>query len=82
MLLGLTGLSVAGAVIVSTCTLCYAVSTDGSPPLAYVQGEDTHQTAVRQVEDQVSEDSPVGLPLRPGDHHGPDHRPQEQPPDL
>ena len=55
MLLGLTGLSVAGAVIVSTCTLCYAVSTDGSPPLAYVQGEDTYQTAVRQVEDQVSE---------------------------
>ena len=41
--------------IVSTCTLCYAVSTDGSPPLAYVQGEDTYQTAVRQVEDQVSE---------------------------
>ncbi len=55
VLLGLTGLSVAGAVIVSTCTLCYAVSTDGSPPLAYVQGEDTYQTAVRQVEDQVSE---------------------------
>ena len=55
VLLGLTGLSVAGAVIVSTCTLCYAVSTNGSPPLAYVQGEDTYQTAVRQVEDQVSE---------------------------
>ena len=55
VLLGLTGLSVAGAVIVSTCTLCYAVSSDGSPPLAYVQGEDTYQTAVRQVEDQVSE---------------------------
>lgn len=54
-LLGLTGLSVAGAVVVSTCTLCYAVSTDGAAPLAYVQGHDTYQAAVRQVETQVSE---------------------------
>ena len=54
VLLGLTGLSVAGAVVVSTCTLCYAVSTDGTRPLAYIQREDTYQAAVAQVEDQVS----------------------------
>lgn len=54
-LLGLTGLSVAGAVVVSTCTLCYAVSTDGTAPLAYVRGHDTIQAAVQQVETQVSE---------------------------
>lgn len=54
-LLGLTGLTAAGAVVVSTCTLCYAVSTDGAAPLAYIQGQETYQTAVRQVEDQVSE---------------------------
>ncbi len=53
-LLGLTGLSVAGAAVVSTCTLCYAVSTDGTRPLAYIQREDTYQAAVAQVEDQVS----------------------------
>ena len=44
----------AGAVVVSTCTLCYAVSTDGTRPLAYIQQEDTYQAAVAQVEDQVS----------------------------
>ena len=54
VLLGLTGLSVAGAVVVSTCTLCYAVSTGGTRPLAYIQREDTYQAAVAQVEDQVS----------------------------
>ena len=54
-LLGLTGLSVAGAVVVSTCTLCYAVSTDGAAPLAYIQGQDTYRAAVAQVECQVSE---------------------------
>lgn len=54
VLLGLTGLSVAGTVVVSTCTLCYAVSTDGTRPLAYIQREDTYQAAVAQVEDQVS----------------------------
>lgn len=55
ILLGLTGLSAAGAVLVSTCTLCYAVSTDGAPPLAFVQGTDTVRRAVSQVEDQVSQ---------------------------
>ena len=55
ILLGLTGLSAAGAFLVSTCTLCYAVSTDGAPPLAFVQGTDTVQRAVSQVEDQVSQ---------------------------
>ena len=40
--------------VVSTCTLCYAVSTDGTRPLAYIQREDTYQAAVAQVEDQVS----------------------------
>ena len=53
-LLGFTGLSVAGAVVASTCTLCYAVSSDGVP-VAYVQGKETYQQAVRQVESQVSE---------------------------
>lgn len=55
VLLGLTGLSTAGAMIASTCTLCYAVSTDGAAPLAYVQGAETYQAAVGQVEEQVSQ---------------------------
>ncbi len=54
-LLGLTGLTAAGAVLASTCTLCYAVSTDGVRPLAFVQGTETYQAAVAQVEDQVSQ---------------------------
>lgn len=54
-LLGLTGLTAAGAVLASTCTLCYAVSADGVRPLAFVQGAETYQAAVAQVEDQVSQ---------------------------
>ena len=54
-LLGLTGLTAAGAVLASTCTLCYAVSADGVRPLAFVQGTETYQAAVAQVEDQVSQ---------------------------
>lgn len=53
VLLGLTGLSVAGAMVASTCTLCYAV-TAGGQPLAYVRGQETYIQAVRQVEEQVS----------------------------
>ena len=54
-LAGLTGISVLGAVAASTCTLCYAVSSQGEPPLAYVQGERTYTQAVSQVEEQVSQ---------------------------
>lgn len=54
-LAGLTGLSVLGAVAASTCTLCYAVSSQGDPPLAYVQGETAYTQAVDRVEEQVSE---------------------------
>lgn len=53
VLLGLTGLSVAGAVVTSTCTLCYAVTTDGAP-VAYVQGAESYQQAVARVERKVS----------------------------
>lgn len=53
-LLGLTGLTAAGAVVASTCTLCYAVSADGDPPLAFVRQEETYAQAVSQVEEQVS----------------------------
>ncbi|MDO4515631.1 MAG: peptidoglycan DD-metalloendopeptidase family protein [Bacillota bacterium] len=53
-LLALTGLTAAGAVMVSTCTLCYAVSADGAPPLAYVRREEAYDQAVCQVEEQVS----------------------------
>ena len=54
-LAGLTGISVLGAVAASTCTLCYAVSSQGDPPLAYVQGELAYTQAVNQVEEQVSQ---------------------------
>ena len=54
-LAGLTGISVLGAVAASTCTLCYAVSSQGEPPLAYVQGELAYTQAVSQVEEQVSQ---------------------------
>ena len=54
-LAGATGLSVLGAVAASTCTLCYAVSSQGGPPLAYVQGEAAYAQAVDRVEAQVSE---------------------------
>lgn len=53
VLLGLTGLSAAGALLVSTCTLCYAVTSDGAP-VAYIQGAETYQQAVERVEEQVS----------------------------
>ena len=53
-LAGLTGLSLLGAVAASTCTLCYAVSSQGDPPLAYVQGELAYTQAVSQVEEEVS----------------------------
>ncbi len=53
-LLGLTGLTAAGAVLASTCTLCYAVSADGEPPLAFVRREETCAQAITQVEEQVS----------------------------
>ena len=53
-LIGLTGLAVTGAAVASTCTLCYAVSADGDPPLAFVRQEDTYAQAVCQVEEQVS----------------------------
>ena len=53
-LLGLTGLTAAGAVVASTCTLCYAVSADGDPPLAFVRQEEAYAQAVSQVEEQVS----------------------------
>ncbi len=52
-LLGLTGLSAAGALLVSSCTLCYAVTTDGGQ-VAYIQGAETYQQAVERVEEQVS----------------------------
>ena len=56
VLLGLTGLSVTGAVVSSTCTLCYAVTTTGGgAPVAYVQGQESYQQAVERVEAQVSE---------------------------
>ena len=55
VLVGLTGFSVLGAVAASTCTLCYAVSSQGDPPLAYVQGELAYTQAVNQVEEQVSQ---------------------------
>ena len=55
VLLGLTGLTAAGAVLVSTCTLCYAVSAGDAAPLAFVPATETYQTAVSQVEDQVSQ---------------------------
>lgn len=54
-LAGLAGLTSLGAVAVSTCTLCYAVSSQGDPPLAYVQGEAAYTQAVSRVEEQVSE---------------------------
>lgn len=54
-LAGLAGLTALGAVAVSTCTLCYAVSSQGDPPLAYVQGETTYTQAVDRVEEQVSQ---------------------------
>ena len=54
-LAGLTGLSLLGAVAASTCTLCYAVSSQGDPPLAYVQGELAYTQAVDRVEEQVSQ---------------------------
>lgn len=54
-LAGLTGLSAAGAVVVSTCTLCYAVSPSGGAPVAYVRQTEAYQQAVCQVEEQVSE---------------------------
>lgn len=53
ILLGLTGLSVAGAVAASAWTLCYAV-TDGGTPVAYVRGEESYLQAVERVEEQVS----------------------------
>lgn len=54
-LVGLTGLSAAGALLFSTCTLCYAVTPAGSPPLAFVRAEDSYARAVCQVEEQVSD---------------------------
>lgn len=51
-LAGLTGIAVAGAVVFSTCTFCYAVSA-GEGPL-YVQRTETCEAAVRQVENRVS----------------------------
>lgn len=55
VLLGLTGLSVTGAIVTSTCTLCYAVTTNGGAPVAYVQGQESYRQAVARVEQQVSE---------------------------
>lgn len=55
VLLGLTGLSVTGAIVSSTCTLCYAVTTNGGAPVAYVQGQESYRQAVARVEQQVSE---------------------------
>ena len=54
LLAGLTALTAAGAAVVSTCTLCYAVSDGGERPLAYVPREETYAAAVAQVEDRVS----------------------------
>lgn len=54
-LLGLAGLTTIGAVVASTCTLCYAVISQGDAPLAYVRGQETYQQAVDQVERQVSQ---------------------------
>lgn len=53
VLLGLTGLSAAGALLVSSCTLCYAVTSEGAP-VAYIQGAETYRQAVQRVEEQVS----------------------------
>lgn len=53
-LLVLAGLTAAGAMVVSTCTLCYAVAPEGSPPLAFVSRAETYTQAVCQVEEQVS----------------------------
>lgn len=54
VLLVLAGLTAAGAVAVSTCTLCYAVSPEGAPPLAFVSRAESYAQAVSQVEAQVS----------------------------
>lgn len=53
VLILLAALSTCAAVLVSTCTVCYAVSDHGRP-LAYIQGQETYQAAVQQVEAQVS----------------------------
>lgn len=52
---GLAGLATAGAVVVSTCTLCYSVTPQGREPVAYVQKTEAYQQAVCQVEAQVSQ---------------------------
>lgn len=52
---GLAGLATAGAVVVSTCTLCYAVTPQGREPVAYVQRTEAYQQAVCQVEARVSQ---------------------------
>lgn len=52
---GLAGLATAGAVVVSTCTLCYAVTPQGRAPVAYVQKTEAYRQAVCQVETQVSQ---------------------------
>lgn len=54
LLVGLATLSVVGAVAVSTCTLCYAVSNEGTP-LAYVGEKESYMAAVQAVETEVSE---------------------------
>ncbi len=54
LLVGLTTLSVAGAIAVSSCTFCYAVSTRGTP-LAYVGEKESYMAAVQAVETEVSE---------------------------
>lgn len=55
ILAGLVSLSAAGAVVVSTCTLCYSVTPAGEAPVAYIRRADTYQQAVCQVEEQVSQ---------------------------
>lgn len=52
---GLAGLATAGAVVVSTCTLCYSIAPQGREPVAYVQKTEAYQQAVCQVEAQVSQ---------------------------
>ena len=51
-LAGLTGLTAAGAVVLSTCTLCYAVSSGNG--LVYVREAETCEAAVENVENRVS----------------------------
>ncbi len=51
--LGVTAVVLSGAILVSSCTLCYAVDAQGQP-VTYFQGEETYLQAVSQAEARTS----------------------------